>query len=249
MQKLFIFLPLLFLFFLSAKNTSAAGFFYPITHTQERITLKPYGTFVDAAFYKNKEDLFKSARPQGYHTGADFEILEGEQNKPIPVYAVGDGKILYAGDVNGYGGVILLSLKNNSQTAIYGHIKTTGISIKKGDTISAGTVLTYLGNAFSDETGEERKHLHFGIYNGTDIYFTGHEKTKENLLKKWVDPIQFLRENNAQEPGSMTNEEFKMKDTSVIAEPVTQTKSKQIMPEEELGPLKKIIRWIQNLFV
>ena len=47
----------------------------------------------------------------------------------------------------------------------------------------------------------------------------------------------------------MTNDEFKMKDTSVVAQPVTQTKSKQAPPQEELGPLKKLIRWIQNLFV
>jgi len=248
-QKLFI-LSLFFFIFLTFTNSAyAADFFYPITHATERITIKPYGAYINTSFYEGKESLFKSARPQGYHTGTDFETLDDEENKPVPVYAISDGKILFIGDIDGYGGVILLSLNNNIQTALYGHIKTTGINIKKGDTISGGTVLTYLGEAFSKETGSERKHLHFGIYNGIDAYFVGHENTKENLSKKWTDPIQFLRENNAQEPGNMTNDEFKMKDTSVVAQPVTQTKSKQAPPQEELGPLKKLIRWIQNLFV
>jgi hypothetical protein len=62
-----------------------------------------------------------------------------------------------------------------------------------------GQRITYLGDAFSEETGGERKHLHFGIHKGIDLYFLGHEQTKEDLNLNWEDPTKFLRAKGAVE--------------------------------------------------
>jgi hypothetical protein len=62
-------------------------------------------------------------------------------------------------------------------------------------------VISFLGDAFSAETSRERKHLHFGIYKGRDLYFRGHESSKELLLAKWEDPTRYLAERKALFPG------------------------------------------------
>jgi hypothetical protein len=64
-------------------------------------------------------------------------------------------------------------------------------------------VISFLGDAFSAETSRERKHLHFGIYKGRDLYFRGHESSKELLLAKWEDPTRYLAERKALFPGEV----------------------------------------------
>jgi len=169
----------------------------------QRQTMKGFGDYIDDNFYKGKEKLFPYNRFYGYHAAIDLEVFPDEIDKKVPIYAVSSGTITYIGMLSGYGGVILEKLDNENAMVLYGHVKTESLSFKVGDHINVESdpiILTYLGDQFSTETSKERKHLHLGIYKGTDLYFKGHESTLTQLENKWFDPNKFLKEKEAQNP-------------------------------------------------
>jgi murein DD-endopeptidase MepM/ murein hydrolase activator NlpD len=183
---------LLILLFLIPHQVHAASLWgYPLSQFSIRQSYKTFGQYIDKNFYIGKTNLFPN-QFIGYHAAIDLEIFPDELNQPVPVYAVGNGKIVYAAPVSGYGGLILERLSDTGDTALYGHVKLSDLPFKVGDVVTAGTRLTDLGDAFSSETGGERKHLHFGIYKGTDLYFRGYEPTLSSLNNRWVDPKVFL---------------------------------------------------------
>lgn len=176
----------------------ASSWFYPLENTLQRSQYKKFGQYIDKEFYKGNDQIFPN-QFVGYHAGVDLEIFLEEKNQLVPIYAVSDGKIIYYGDVSGYGGLILQKL-NNGYVVLYGHLKLNQTKLKVGDKVKAGEILTYLGDAYSTETGGERKHLHFAIYKGIGQYFKGYEVNKTDLQNKWLDPLLFLKENNAVDP-------------------------------------------------
>lgn len=168
---------------------------------QDRLWIKDFGTFINDNFYKGKEELFPFNRFYGYHAAVDLEALQEEKEKAVSVYAVSTGTIMYIGQLEGYGGIILQKLNEENRTALYGHVKISNLSFAVGDEIKkAGQRLTYLGDAFSKEASKERKHLHFGIYKGGDIYFKGHESSEKTLREKWENPSVYLKERGAKDP-------------------------------------------------
>ena len=186
----------------SPKNIYAK-WYYPMDKYYERQTVKGFGDYIDDNFYKGKEKLFPYNRFYGYHAAIDLEVFSGEIDKKVPVYAVSSGTITYIGTLPGYGGVILEELDNENDTVLYGHVKIKNLSIKVGDHITVETdptILTYLGDQFSSETSKERKHLHFGVYKGTDFYFKGHESSLSQVGKKWYDPNKLLKEKETLDP-------------------------------------------------
>ena len=191
--------------FLLPLNTSAQNqtWYYPIQGFESRNQYKTFDQYWSKSDYKGKEALFPT-QYTGYHVADDLEINKGEENQNVPVYAVSDGKITFAGPVGGYGGVILLNIANDSHTALYGHIKLSSLKVKAGDSVKAGQELAYLGNAFSSETGGERKHLHFGIYNGKDIYYHGYEASVATVRSKWIDPSAYLKQKGAKDVSQQT---------------------------------------------
>jgi hypothetical protein len=169
----------------------------------ERQTVKGFGEYIDNSYYKGKGALFPYNRFYGYHTAVDLEIFPEEIDTKVPVYAASSGTITHIGTLFGYGGVILEKIDNENNTFLYGHVKTDNLSFKVGDHINTENnpvVLTYLGNQFSAETSKERKHLHLGIYKGTDLYFKGHESSLAQLEKRWLNPNTFLKEKGALDP-------------------------------------------------
>jgi hypothetical protein len=58
----------------------------PISSAAKRITKKPFGLKVSPT-----DSPVKPERFSGYHTGTDFEILPGEENKDVPIYAICNG--------------------------------------------------------------------------------------------------------------------------------------------------------------
>lgn len=178
----------------------ARAWYYPMDAYEARASLKGFGQLIDDAFYEGKEELFPFNRFYGYHAGVDLEVSQDELQASVPVYAVTSGTISYIGSLAGYGGVILLRLDGEDATALYGHVKIAELPYRVGDQVSAGGVLTYLGDAFSAETSRERKHLHFGISRGTERYFRGHEANRTRLLAQWEDPIAYLSQRGAVAP-------------------------------------------------
>lgn len=160
----------------------------PLTDALSRVTKKPFGIKISPATSPVQPEKFS-----GYHTGVDFEILPGEEDKDVPVYAVCTGTVVYKNYVSGYGGVFIEQCKLDGQevTVLYGHLKLASITNKLNDNIKAGDQIAILGKGYSQETDGERKHLHLGIHKGTAINFKGYVQTQAEL-SGWLDAMKYL---------------------------------------------------------
>lgn len=161
----------------------------PLYKALERVTKKPFGIYISP---KNSPVI--PEKFTGYHTGADFEIFRGEENKDISVFAICSGKLLIREFGRGYGGMIVEACDINGQsvTVVYGHLKLASVNRVIGDYINSGDVLGILGKGNSIETDYERKHLHLGIHKGSRMDTRGYIATKTGLIN-WIDPMTLLK--------------------------------------------------------
>lgn len=145
-------------------------------------SFKWFGKFVNDRFY-------------GYHAGDDFEIPDAYKGNDVdvPVFAIAEGKVVYASWVSGYGGVILIQhiIDGKTITAIYGHVNIDAAKVRVGDVVTKGEQIAVLGDDKSHETDGERRHLHFSMYEGTAIRLAGYVQT-EAALGDYIDPHQFF---------------------------------------------------------
>ncbi len=165
----------------TTKESTQSALVEPVQEFKQRITKKPFGIYITPSNSPVSPERFT-----GYHTGADaeFDDVAGE----VPVQAITDGQVLYSNWASGYGGVMSIRhhIGTETVTAIYGHLKpesmlAVGIEVKKGQQIGI------LGQGYSQETGGERKHLHFGIHQGAEVNLHGYVATKAELTG-WEDP-------------------------------------------------------------
>ncbi len=90
------------------------------------------------------------------HAGIDLAAGCG-----APIYAAANGRVIYAGQLGGFGNYIRLDHGNGVGTG-YGHIVNGGIIVGYGQQVRAGQVIAYEGN-----TGNSFGcHLHFEVYVG-----------------------------------------------------------------------------------
>lgn len=227
------------IFFMLPNKALASEWFYPMERYFQRQTVKRFGQLINDDFYKGKETFFPFNRFYGYHAGVDLEVFDSEKDTNVPVFAVGKGPIVYIGNLEGYGGVILQRLDSEDYTVLYGHVKITSLSVSVNDKIVVpGQKITYLGDGFSIETSRERKHLHLGIYKGNDLYFKGHESTEKNLINKWIDPSTYLKNKNAIDPGNIS--------TKQNSEESKKENRKQVVKYTNL--FYTFINWFRKLF-
>lgn len=129
-----------------------------------------------------------------YHNGRDRNCPEG-----TPVYAVKNGKVIFAGDLkgfgsfSGFGGVVMIQSDDNNHTILYGHLK---LFVKKDDIITKGTllgrVIKYEYNVYDKKTKKSyvvrADHLHWcdWIAGGIPTTKLGYVSLKE--LDLWADP-------------------------------------------------------------
>lgn len=158
----------------------------PLERLAERTIKKPFGILISQENFPIQPERFS-----GYHTGVDFEILPGEEKTNVFTHAVSDGTIVSVRKASGYGGVVVIQHVINGKKlyGIYGHLRLSsvlpeGIHVKKGDVFGA------LGEGGTAETDFERKHLHFGLYQGEPPNILGYVENK-NELSNWVDPMLF----------------------------------------------------------
>ena len=163
-------------------------YFPPIDKFKERLTKKSFGDYITPQTSPVQPERF-----QGYHTGLDFEIFPGEEEKEIKVFAFCPGKVLEKRKITGYGGVLVQScqIEGNPVTVLYGHLKLDSIKQKEGKGLQKGEFIGILGKGYSDETDGERKHLHFAIHKGTKIDVRGYVQTKGEL-QDWINPLPLL---------------------------------------------------------
>ena len=161
---------------------------FPIRQGNARITKKPFGIFVSPEHSPVSPERFR-----GYHTGVDFETFADEKNMDVPVYAACQGSLILKKWAGGYGGVAVEACTLNGQpvTVVYGHLRLSSITETAGSKIFVGRQIGVLGNGSSSETVGERKHLHFGVHNGTAVDIRGYVWRPEDL-SAWLDPAEYF---------------------------------------------------------
>jgi murein DD-endopeptidase MepM/ murein hydrolase activator NlpD len=73
------------------------------------------------------------------HKGVDYAASAG-----TPIKAVGDGKVTFVGNKNGFGRVVMLQHGNQYET-VYAHMSRFRQGIRVGQTVSQGQVIGYVG--------------------------------------------------------------------------------------------------------
>jgi dienelactone hydrolase len=166
----------------------AIGLAEPLARSVERVTKKPFGIHIDPATSPVQPERFS-----GYHSGTDYELLSGEDPHEVTVRAVCTGSVVFAGTVNGYGGVLIqsCSLSGEPVTVLYGHMLAISLPAK-GTALRAGDSIGVLGAGGTDETDGERAHLHLGIHRGSTIDYRGYA-VAEAALSEWVNPEALIR--------------------------------------------------------
>lgn len=170
---------------------------YPMPDFASRIKLNFFGSYFSAATTPRNQYpdhvCPNNTLYTGYHAADDLEITPTEQNIDVSVYAISDGVVRFAGHVTGYGGLIIIGFTYQSQsyTALYGHIDIRTMKVSSGQAVTQGEILANLAPACSTYSGNNRKHLHFGIHSGSVLDENGYVPTKSGL-NGWIDPRQFF---------------------------------------------------------
>jgi murein DD-endopeptidase MepM/ murein hydrolase activator NlpD len=73
------------------------------------------------------------------HTGVDYAAPIG-----TPVWAAGDGRVIFAGRKGGYGNAVVLDHAHGI-TTLYGHLSRFARGLRVGEHVSQGTVIAYVG--------------------------------------------------------------------------------------------------------
>jgi murein DD-endopeptidase MepM/ murein hydrolase activator NlpD len=73
------------------------------------------------------------------HQGVDYAAPIG-----TPVHAAGDGRILYAGVMGGYGNLVEIQHSSSVMT-VYGHLSRFATGTRIGEHVTQGTVIAYVG--------------------------------------------------------------------------------------------------------
>ncbi|MBV8939883.1 MAG: peptidoglycan DD-metalloendopeptidase family protein [Alphaproteobacteria bacterium] len=107
------------------------------------------------------------------HRGVDFGAAAG-----TPIYAAGDGTVIYAGWHNGYGNYVQIKHNDKYATA-YGHASRIASGIRPGTRVKQGQVVAFVG-ATGMATGP---HLHYEVLvNGQQVNPAGVKFKTGNVL-------------------------------------------------------------------
>lgn len=136
----------------SSGDVSSDGWAYPTT--KDAVTTSTY----------------KDPSRSDPHLGVDLAQPGNALGKPI--YAARGGEVVAAGPASGFGSWIIILHENvNGKTysSLYGHMKAVDLTVKVGDTVTAGQQISRIGN----EGQSSGAHLHFEIWNGNRLDCSG----------------------------------------------------------------------------
>jgi len=85
------------------------------------------------------------------HKGVDYAAKSG-----TPIYAAGDGKVIFKGKKGGYGKVMIVQ-HGSKYTTLYAHLKTYNRKLRTGSKVKQGQTIAYVGST-GLATGP---HLHY----------------------------------------------------------------------------------------
>jgi murein DD-endopeptidase MepM/ murein hydrolase activator NlpD len=151
-----------------------------------------------------------------HHNGTDI----WSKHEPCYIEAFADGVVLAAGpskrrkpdgSVGGFGYFVQIRHKINGAyyTSCYAHMKAGTIKVKRGQKVTAGTVLGKMGTT-GDSTG---KHLHFEIWKGKTHGWSANGKG-------FVEPFKFIKSLIAAEKAKAFALVATPEDAPVAPEPV-----------------------------
>jgi len=168
----------------SSETTSVLN--EPVEGFTERITLKPFGLWLDP-----NNSPVSPERFVGYHAGVDVEFTD--RSDEIPVYAIASGIVVVARIAPGYGGVMVISheIGELNILTVYGHLDP-GQLLSVDELVEPGQQIGVLGEGYTSETDGERKHLHFGMLKIGRAELVGYANTIEELNQNWYNPMDFF---------------------------------------------------------
>lgn len=158
-----------------------------------------------------------------HHNGTDI----WSPVEPCYIESFYDGKVLYAGpsklkkadgEPGGFGYYVQVQHKIDGvyYTSCYAHMKKGSLAVKKGQKITAGTVLGKMGTT-GMSTG---KHLHFEIWKGTTHGWSANGKG-------FVEPIGFIKALIAKEAAAAEANKSTPEDAPVVPTPVHEAPAKK----------------------
>ena len=109
---------------------------------------KPVSGKITSTFGIRIHPIYKSKR---MHTGVDIAAPKG-----TPIYAAGDGKVIYTGTRNGYGKTVIID-HGGKRSTLYGHMSR--ITCDAGDIVNTKTKIGEVGST-GVSTGN---HCHFEV--------------------------------------------------------------------------------------
>ncbi|HEX4631274.1 MAG TPA: peptidoglycan DD-metalloendopeptidase family protein [Chthoniobacterales bacterium] len=130
-------------------------------------------------------------RPGG-HVGEDWDgVRGGDTDLGDPIYAAGDGIVVFARDVHlGWGNVVILrhAYRDGGNVkyidSLYGHLQKMLVS--RGQRVSRGQQIATMGTAH----GQYDAHLHFEIRKNLEIGMSRSKFQKD--FNNYFDPTQFI---------------------------------------------------------
>ncbi len=138
---------------LQAGNPSSKGGYYTLDgQSLRRAFLSSPVAFsrISSGFAMRFHPVLKQMRA---HLGTDFAASTG-----TPARTVGDGLVTFSGVQNGYGNVVFIKHRGNTET-VYAHLSK--LLVKRGDRVSQGQTIGLVGST-GWATGP---HLHFEVRN------------------------------------------------------------------------------------
>lgn len=156
--------------------------------------ISPMGTRGGGLIYNAQVFNHPNIERNGRHTGEDFNGI-GQENSDLgdPVYAASRGGVLFAADVGGgWGGVVILLHRMDNGELIqtfYSHLDA--IHVVTGATVASGERIGSVGNA----GGRYFAHLHFEVRKGSRPYLgQGYLPFDSDSNHGRLDAAAFLRE-------------------------------------------------------
>jgi len=118
------------------------------------------------------------------HKGVDYAAKRG-----TPIYAAGNGKVIFKGKKGGYGNVIILQ-HGSKYTTLYAHVKSYNRKLRIGSKVTQGQTIAYVGSS-GLATGP---HLHYEFrVNGTHRNpLTVHLPTSNPVPKRYMDDFDLM---------------------------------------------------------
>lgn len=138
------------------------------------------------------------------HKGIDLGWNSKYYGKNQPIYSADDGVVIYNKTQSG-GGKVLNIRHDNGLVTEYAHLDS--VLVKKNQKVIKGQQIGTMGCTGKNCNGN---HLHFGVYKGTSIPYSG------NYKKNYVNPLDYINAYDDQVVGSKTAKSYKILATKTV---------------------------------